>query len=193
MPNREIKCGIGEIVKYTALNKKIYDLTSCNIDKLSDLEFLTTLIEISVRHKAAVVERDEKETGERASLNVGHTTGHAIELSSNRSHGECVLLGMKLETQMAISLGVCEAEYGKTLLKMVDKALAIEPVSPFDDSNLDLNAEKARSDKKNSDDGKIKMAVAVRKGKWTILSLPFEEYKAQLLKAAKAVNVYEND
>ena len=54
-------------------------------------------------------------------------------------------------------------------------------------------AEKARSDKKNSDDDKIKMAVAVRKGKWTILSLPFEEYKAQLLKAAKAVNVYENE
>ena len=193
LPDREIKCGVGEIVKYTALSNEIYDLIDENTERLGDLKLLETLIEASVRHKAAVVERDEKETGERASLNVGHTTGHAIELSSNRSHGECVLLGMQLETRMAISLGVCEREYGEKLLETVKKALSLAPFEPFDFSKLDKQAEKARSDKKNADDHKIKMAVAKRKGEWTMLSLPFEEYKAELLKAAKIEYGYGND
>ena len=193
LPDREIKCGVGEIVKYTALNKKIYRWIDSNVNQLGDLHFLATLIKESVLHKAKVVIRDEKEKGERASLNVGHTTGHAIELSTNRSHGECVLLGMKLETLMAMSLGVCEKEYGKTLLKMMDKALTLPPFQPFDTSILEVCAEKARSDKKNADDGNIKMAVANKKGKWTMLSLPFKQYKSELLKAAEIMNGYEND
>ena len=48
------------------------------------------------RIKAGVVEKDEKESGERAHLNFGHTIGHAIESASGftRTHGECVGLGM---------------------------------------------------------------------------------------------------
>ena len=91
LPQREIKCGLGEIVKYCALNGNIFDTVYENTEKLSDLNFLKTLVYDCIRHKADVVEADEKESGERKSLNVGHTTGHAIELTYNFSHGESVL------------------------------------------------------------------------------------------------------
>lgn len=187
LPAREIKCGVGEIVKYAALDSEIFDILQKNSDILSDLAFLTELIALCVRHKARVVQADEKETGERRCLNVGHTTGHAIELSSGLSHGESVLWGMLLETQAAIFAGVCEKKYGQELLAIVNKALDLAPVESVDFSHFDKDAEKARSDKKNTGDGCIRMAVAKNKGEWQIWDLPFAEYKTALMQAAKEI------
>ena len=181
LPDREIKCGLGEIVKYAALSGGIFDLLESNRDRWTDLAFLETLIASCVGHKVRVVEADEKETGERRSLNVGHTTGHAIELSTGLSHGESVLQGMLLETKMAISMGVCEKEYGEKLLELIEYALRQQPVAKVDFTEIAQMAEKARSDKKNGEDGKIVMSVAKKKGVWTTLVLPFEEYKKNLL------------
>ncbi len=183
LPKREIKCGVGEIVKYAALSGEIFDLLEKNTDKLTDIGFLQTLITACVAHKARVVEADEKETGERKSLNVGHTTGHAIELTSGLSHGESVLYGMLFETRMAIEAGVCDRAYGERLLSVVEKAIEIQPKPSVDLSSLGTDAEKAKADKKNKDDGKIQMAVAKNKDEWTTFSLPFEEYKNALIKA----------
>ena len=184
LPPREIKCGLGEIVKYAVLNTGIYDLLA-NAKQLDDQTFLTTLILPSILHKVRVVEADEKETGERKSLNVGHTTGHAIELSSGLSHGESVLYGTYLETKLAIEKGVCEREYGESLLQIIRRALLVEPTSSPDFSNIAKDAEKAKADKKNADDNKIVMAVAKRKGEWTSLALNFEEYSSLLVQAAR--------
>ena len=60
-------------------------------------EHIETVIEHSVRIKAAVIEKDEKESGLRKALNFGHTVGHAIESTQEPGgfyHGECVALGM---------------------------------------------------------------------------------------------------
>ena len=181
LPAREIKCGVGEIVKYCAISSKIFDEIENNLENLTDLAFLEGLIYDSVEHKARVVEADEKELGERRSLNVGHTTGHAIELTSGLSHGESVLYGMRLETRMALAAGVCEEEYGKRLLKIVEKAISLPPCAPEDFSNMEEDAKKARSDKKNADDGLIKMAVAKKKGEWTMFALSFDEYQKRLV------------
>lgn len=185
LPAREVKCGIGEIVKYAALSATIFKRLYENLNVLTDLDFLTDLIYDCVAHKARVVEIDEKETGERKSLNVGHTTGHAVELSHNLSHGESVLYGMLLETNVAISAGVCEKAYGEKLLKIIRGALALAPLSEPDFSGIDKDAEKAKSDKKNVGDGAIKMAVAKAENEWTLYSLPFDKYKAALMKAAQ--------
>ncbi len=179
LPKREIKCGLGEIVKYAALSGEIFDKLT------EDFSDYTSLISACVRHKAGVVTRDEKEQGERRSLNVGHTTGHAIELNSGLSHGESVLYGMRLETQMAISAGVCEEEYGKALLKLVDKALALAPQEKVDFSDLEGWANAARLDKKNTEDGQIQMAVAKAKNEWTMFALPFPEYQKRLASMAR--------
>ena len=187
LPAREIKCGLGEIVKYAALSGEIFDILETRDGALTDLRFLMTLIEACVRHKARVVEADEKETGERKSLNVGHTTGHAIELSSGLSHGECVLYGTWLETKAAIGAGICERDYGERLLRILKRALLEAPASPFDFSKLADCLDKAKSDKKNTDDGKIKTAVAKAKNEWTSFALPFDEYVTAIVKASEGL------
>lgn len=181
LPAREIKCGIGEIVKYCALSGKIFDKIENHLDGLTELAFLESLIVDCIEHKARVVERDEKELGERRSLNVGHTTGHAIELSSGLSHGESILYGMLFETRMAIAAGVCEREYGKRLLNIIEKAISISPNMPMDFSDIREDAKKARADKKNGEDGLIKMAVAKHKDEWTMFALSFDEYQKMLM------------
>ena len=180
LPAREIKCGLGEIVKYAALNGEIFNLLEENLDKLNDLTFLASLTELCIRHKAQVVQADEKENGERKSLNVGHTTGHAVELITQLSHGESVLWGMKIETQIALKQGICNKVYGEKLLAVIDKALAVVPRSVPDFSQIDEMANKAKSDKKNAEDGNIYMAVAKAKGEWMMLALTFEEYRQYL-------------
>ncbi len=185
LPKRELKCGLGEIVKYAALNGEIFDCLRENVDKADDLDFLETLVIACVEHKARVVEEDEKETGLRKSLNVGHTTGHAIELTHGLSHGESVLYGMLLETQIAICAGVCEEGYGKELLSIVRRALQIEPSSKPDFSTIDKDAQKAKSDKKNLDDNQIVTSVPKRKNEWTTFSLPYEDYANALVQAVK--------
>ncbi len=182
LPQREMKCGIGEIVKYAALSAEILDLLT---EEEWDLEYCVKLISACVRHKAKVVTADEKESGERRSLNVGHTTGHAIELGSGLSHGESVLYGMKLETRMAIAAGVCEKAYGEKILALVERALSLAPCSKVDFSKIGEWASLAKSDKKNGEDGYIQMAVAKKRGQWTMLSLAFDEYQKRLIEYAK--------
>ena len=180
LPAREMKCGLGEIVKYAALNGNIFD-------RLCDgFENIEELIYDCIEHKARVVERDEKETHERKSLNVGHTTGHAIELTSGLSHGECVLYGMWLETKIAMEKGVCEKTYGEKLLSIIRRALNEQPRSQPSFENIQAILEKAKLDKKNVGDKKIVMSVATKKNEWTILSLPFEDYAVALKEALKA-------
>ena len=185
LPQRELKCGLGEMIKYAALSGEIFDLLDGKQEKWADIEYLTGLIEACIRHKARVVEADEKESGERRSLNVGHTTGHAIELTSGLSHGESVLYGMRFETQIAIEQGVCEREYGEKLLALIETAIQAEPCEKVDFSGIVDSANKARSDKKNTEDGRIQMAVAKAKNEWCMLALPFEEYRTALVKAAR--------
>ena len=185
LPAREIKCGLGEMVKYAALSGEIFDLLDGKSAQWGNVDYLTGLIEACIRHKAQVVEADEKENGERRSLNVGHTTGHAIELVYGLSHGESVLYGMRLETQIAIDKGVCEREYGKKLLALVDSAIALAPCEKVDFSTIADSAGKARSDKKNTEDGRIQMAVAKAKNEWCMLALSFEEYCQELIQATK--------
>lgn len=176
LPAREVKCGLGEIVKYALLDKDILRSLEENTDKLDDLAFLQTLVMPCVKLKAQVVENDEKETGGRKCLNVGHTTGHAIELKYGLSHGEGVLYGAYIETGIAMKKGVCEENYGKRLLKVIKKALAIYPTSAPNFAKIADCLEKAKMDKKNTEQGKVCMSVAQRENEWTSINLPYNEY-----------------
>lgn len=179
LPDRELKCGLGEIVKYAALSEDILENLEQS-ESWTEIQFIQSIISACVRHKVGVVERDEKESGERRSLNVGHTTGHAIELVSGLSHGESVLYGMLYETRMAINAGVCHKEYGKRLLKTIEKGLQLSPTTQLDKELILFSAKKAKTDKKNEDDGKVQMAVAAQKGVWKMFALPYQEYYSAL-------------
>lgn len=184
LPTRELKCGVGELVKYAALNSEIYRELLGNEARFAalDLDYLIPLIVRCIETKAQVVANDEKENGERKSLNVGHTTGHAIEICFGLSHGESVLYGMALETIIAVRKGVCEREYGEKLLGIIKRVLAIDSQTRFvlEGDAAGKMAQKTKSDKKNLADEKIVMAVATAEGEWGLLALPYEEYAEEL-------------
>lgn len=183
LPKREWKCGVGELVKYAALSEEIFQTLYEGRDRLAEPAFLSAFIGACIRHKAWVVERDEKESGERKSLNIGHTTGHALELAYGLSHGEGVLYGMKAETQEAITVGVCQRAYGEKLIELVESALALAPKTRLDKARLAQAAAFARLDKKNGEDEKIVMTVATNKGKWTLISMEEGAYKKAITEA----------
>ncbi len=181
LPKREWKSGLGELIKYGGLNADIFRLLEQNIEKIlnEDLEVLIELIYACVEHKAGVVARDEKEQGERKSLNLGHTTGHAIESYFALSHGESVLYGLALETLISLRLGVCEKEYGERFLSIVKKVLESQPYEKIELSNVEEWAKKVKFDKKNEFD-KIALVVIKNENEWTKIVLDFDEYVTEM-------------
>lgn len=100
LPEREFREGLAEVIKYGAIMdaRMVTDLER-DLDLIlqRDRDVLERTVERSLRHKAYVVENDERESGLRKILNFGHTIGHAIEASSgygSHLHGEAVAIGM---------------------------------------------------------------------------------------------------
>ena len=104
---KEYKSGLGEVVKYAfILNKKLFRILEANAGLVMsrNLKVLENIIYESIQTKAKIVTKDEKENGVRALLNFGHTFGHAIEAKNNYkniSHGEAVILGMGIASQIS--------------------------------------------------------------------------------------------
>ncbi len=98
LPDRELSCGLAEVIKMGLLSGGDYfsDLDRIGAARAGDLDALETLIVDSVRFKAQVVAGDELEKGKRAILNYGHTIGHGLEAAADFSlpHGEAVSAGM---------------------------------------------------------------------------------------------------
>ncbi|MBE6881762.1 MAG: 3-dehydroquinate synthase [Ruminococcaceae bacterium] len=115
LSERHFSNGLAEAVKMSlCFDKELFEL----FEKADARENIETIIERSVKTKAAVVEQDEKESGLRKVLNFGHTIGHAIESTEELGglyHGECVALGM---------LPMCAPEV-RERLRFVLKKLAL--------------------------------------------------------------------
>ncbi len=105
LPGRELLSGYAEIAKYGLLGDAAF------FDWLEDRG---PAIRRSCEMKAAIVARDERETGERALLNLGHTFGHALEAATGYCarllHGEGVAIGMGLAFDLSARLGLCAQE-----------------------------------------------------------------------------------
>ena len=172
LPVREIRCGLGEIIKYGALDAGIYNKL-INAADLRCPEFLKDITYDCIRHKADVVIADERETGSRRkTLNLGHTTAHAFELYyKRRSHGEFVLIGMYYELYIAVKKGICAPEYAKTLTDLIAKVIKIPA---WEDAAK--AAELAEHDKKNVSGGGISLIVPATQGASAEIRLAAEEY-----------------
>jgi 3-dehydroquinate synthase len=111
LPERELSAGLAEVIKYGLIRDLPFlEWLEGNIERLlaRDAAALTEAIEQSCRNKAAIVAADERETGERALLNLGHTFGHAIETGVGYGewlHGEAVAAGMCLAADLSARLG----------------------------------------------------------------------------------------
>ena len=118
LPARELRAGYAEVVKYGLIGHPAF-FAWCEAHGAAllagDDEALGHAIETSVRAKAAIVARDERETaGHRLLLNFGHSFAHALEaeagFSSRLLHGEAVATGMVLAFRLSVERGLCPAE-----------------------------------------------------------------------------------
>jgi len=111
LPERELKSGLAEVVKYgVTINPTIVKIVENDFDKIlkRDRDILIDLVKLSVECKAWIVNLDEREEKDvRQILNYGHTVGHGIEAAAGGAltHGECVMIGMIIESDLGVRLG----------------------------------------------------------------------------------------
>ena len=124
LDDRQFKTGLGEVVKYTFIEKSCKCEEELNLTNFlnentqnvlaGNPEILTQLIEICIKLKASVVEHDEKESGLRKILNFGHTYGHAVEKFTKYkkyTHGEAVVKGMEFAFNLAVKKNLIDVNY----------------------------------------------------------------------------------
>ncbi|MEO6171900.1 MAG: 3-dehydroquinate synthase [Arenimonas sp.] len=128
LPERELKAGIAEVIKYgAAFDSGFFSWLEKHIEELLTLDE-TALIEAisrSCRQKAGVVSRDETEQGERMLLNLGHTFAHAIETEQGYGgclHGEAVAIGMCLAAKLSAQLKRAPASDTERVINLLKRA-----------------------------------------------------------------------
>ncbi len=117
LPARERRAAFGELVKYALLDDALWEPVAALAPKMAgdDVEIseeLADLVRACANVKAAIVSEDERERGLRATLNLGHTVGHAIEAHAGYGsmlHGEAVALGLLATCRASHGLGYCDA------------------------------------------------------------------------------------
>ena len=134
LPDRELAAGLAEVVKYGAIREReFFEWLEANMDALAarDPAALTHAIAASCRIKAEIVAADERETGERALLNFGHTFGHAIEAAVGYGewlHGEAVAVGMVLAVGLSRRVCGLAGDDADRLTRLLERARL--PVRP---------------------------------------------------------------
>lgn len=159
LPPRELRAGFAEVIKYGAIvDADFLDWLETNAEQLlaGDDALLADAIARSCAHKAAIVERDPFEHGERALLNFGHTFGHAIETEQAASlgygggvnHGEAVAIGMVLAAKLSSALGMSDAAEGERLRALlaafglpVELPAGLDPLALLAHMRLDKKAQ----------------------------------------------------
>lgn len=116
LPDRELRAGLAEVIKYGLIRDlPFFEWLEANMPKLlaRDPEALAYAVQRSCANKAEVVAADERETGDRALLNLGHTFGHAIETGLGYGewlHGEAVAAGTLIAARLSCLLGWLSAD-----------------------------------------------------------------------------------
>jgi len=134
LPDRELSAGLAEVIKYGLINDpEFFSWLESNMDALvsRDPDTLGYAIERSCRDKAEVVAADEREAGQRALLNLGHTFGHAIENGMGYGqwlHGEAVGAGMCMAARFSVDLGLMTDPEAQRAIDLVRRAgLPVDP------------------------------------------------------------------
>jgi 3-dehydroquinate synthase len=128
LPDRELQSGIAEIIKYGLIrDAALFEWLEENMDLLLARHPVATryAVKRSCENKAEVVKADEKEAGLRATLNLGHTFGHAIESGSGYGtwlHGEAVAIGTAMAATMSAELGWIDAGLVQRIYRMLETA-----------------------------------------------------------------------
>jgi len=184
LPPNELAAGMAEVIKYGLIRDlEFFEWLEQNVEKLNalDTEAMSYAIYRSCRNKAEVVAADERESGERALLNLGHTFGHAIENAMGYGvwlHGEAVAAGTMLAADLSRRLGWLSADEVARIRKLLVAAkLPVDAPDLGVERYLDLMG----MDKKVVD-GKIRLVLQQGIGKSVITS----DYDAEALRQTLA-------
>ncbi len=168
LPERELRGGFAEIVKHGLISDPVLFEACRGLDGLSVEEIcqkpLTAIIRRAMAVKIRVIEQDPFEKNVRATLNAGHTVGHALELTSNfaLSHGEAVSIGLVVETRMAEERGLARAGLADDVSRVL--AGLNLPVTVPAGMDKDLVESALFRDKKRAGSG-VKFAMAAEIGR----------------------------
>lgn len=194
LEKRHVIAGYAEVVKYGLINDpdffnwlQLNGETLINGPKEISRPLRAEAIFKSCEAKAAVVAEDEKETGARALLNLGHTFGHALEAENGYNddlyHGEAVAMGMIMAFDLSVKMGLCKKEDYDHIRIHLD-AIGAQKASQFN-FDVDNLLHHMKGDKKMSD-GKLTFVIARGIGK-SFLSkdVDMQDVKAVLKSALK--------
>ncbi|MEW6674240.1 MAG: 3-dehydroquinate synthase [Thermodesulfobacteriota bacterium] len=176
LPEKECLSGFGEIIKHAVIgDRACFEFLENTYEKVLKLDpaVIEQLVYASVVLKAAIVNRDETEQGERRKLNFGHTFGHAIEKITGRTHGEAVGLGMAAACRLSQKKGLLSRQSVERVIRLMDKLHL--PVSIGVDRKTLLDA--LRRDKKRAGD-KIHFVLLQDIGRAIVEPIPLDELEA---------------
>jgi len=137
LPEREFNAGLAEVVKYGAITDvDFFEWLENNVTAVNERQniALNYLIYESVKNKAAIVAKDEKESGIRALLNFGHSFGHALESETRYHrflHGEAVSIGMVTAALLSETRGICDHGTASRLAALL-RAFGLPVMQPAD-------------------------------------------------------------
>lgn len=185
LPERELQAGLAEVIKYGLIrDPEFFVWLEANIERLlrRDKEALAYAVHRSCANKAEVVAADERESGERALLNLGHTFGHAIETGLGYGvwlHGEAVAAGTLIAAELSCRLGWLTAESVRRIERLFERAgLPVRAPALAVARYLEL----MRHDKKVQD-GKLRLVLLKNIGQAVMSDLASEAEIADAIKA----------
>lgn len=178
LDDRQLSAGLAEVIKYGLISDvEFFEWLELNVDALlaRDKKALAFAIERSCINKAQVVAEDETETGVRATLNLGHTFGHAIETGMGYGaylHGEAVAIGTCQAADLSRRKGWLSDNDVDRIIALFKKARL--PTLPPDELDANRFIELMAVDKKNVD-GQIRLILLKHIGEATLpVSVPRE-------------------
>jgi len=182
LPARELSAGLAEVIKYGLIcDKPFLAWLEDNMQALRALDStaLTEAIRRSCAAKAAVVGADERESGLRATLNLGHTFGHAIETHMGYGvwlHGEAVAAGTVMALEMSMRLGwIDQAERDRGIRLLQDAGLPVVPPQEMTPAHF---MEHMAVDKKVLD-GRLRLVLLRQMGEAVVT----DDYPKEILQA----------
>ena len=177
LPEREVRTGMAEVIKAGIIaDEELF--SKLELTPLAELtknpDLLAEVVYRAIKVKADIVERDEREHGDRRKLNLGHTLAHAIEKSSSKmNHGEAVAVGLSLISDAAARRGLLSAADKERICSLLQR------------TGFDLTPPvamrvllKAVSKDKKSEGDVLNVVFPTAIGACEVVPMPLEEFRA---------------
>lgn len=178
LPKAELRSGLAEVIKTAAIgDERFFSFMEERCGEVLDLKppAVEKIIYGAVKVKAAIVNRDAHEQGERRKLNFGHTLGHAIEKTLSLTHGEAVSLGMSIASSLSVKRGYLAEGEAERLIDLLDRA-GLPTRTAFD---MDPVLDAVKRDKKRHG-GTVRFVLLRKIGEALLEDIPLLELEEEI-------------